>query len=690
MRIAMISEHASPLAALGGADAGGQNVHVAALSSALVALGHEVDVYTRRDDPDLPERITMRPGLNVVHVDAGPPTSLPKDDLLPYMAEFGQALARRWLDEGAPDIVHAHFWMSGLAAEEATRVVPVPRVQTFHALGIVKRRHQGDVDTSPAQRIDVEAHLARECDLVVATCEDEKAELIAMGTPAERIHVVPCGVDLATFRLDVTAEASTRPRIVTVTRLVERKGVDTVIRALESLPEVEYVVAGGPDARCLDDDPEVQRLRGIARECGVADRVEFRGRLSRDAVAGLIASADVVACTPWYEPFGIVPLEAMACGRPVVASAVGGLLDTIEHGVTGFHVPARHPGATAMAIERILTDEDLAGSLSAAGRERAERRYGWTEVARATLEAYDSVLARARAHDGAGHDAGGATRWMGDHFTHLAAGHAWAAEQGPAIDRWGAYLAAHLGDGHRVLAAGNGGSAAEAQHFTAEIVGRFIDDRRPFSALCLSSETSSLTAIGNDYGPDDVFARQVEAHGRAGDVLVLLSTSGRSSNILAAARRARDLGIRVLALTGPAPNPLAELADEAWSVPAPTTCAIQEIHLLLLHGLCASVEARVVAARQPLGATSDTERAADLAADTVRRADTAGGNGNPAPASLEDYLPWSLLPPVPVAPAPSLAAAENPTLGPPPVPAPLGARKSHVLAGAGQRIGGGR
>ncbi|WP_408669429.1 SIS domain-containing protein [Kocuria rosea] len=167
------------------------------------------------------------------------------------------------------------------------------------------------------------------------------------------------------------------------------------------------------------------------------------------------------------------------------------------------------------------------------------------------------------------------------------------------MDRWGARLAGLLTDGGRVLAVGNGGSAAEAQHFTAELVGRFVDDRRPLSAVCLSAETSSLTAIVNDYGVEEVFARQVQAHGRPGDVLVVLSTSGRSPNVLAAADRAREHGLHVWALTGPGPNPLTERADESLTVAAPSTSVIQEVHLMLLHAVCAAVDARLAPSAGP-------------------------------------------------------------------------------------------
>jgi D-sedoheptulose 7-phosphate isomerase len=163
----------------------------------------------------------------------------------------------------------------------------------------------------------------------------------------------------------------------------------------------------------------------------------------------------------------------------------------------------------------------------------------------------------------------------------------------PCVDlahTWGTRLAAVLDAGGRLLAAGNGGSAAQAQHLTAELVGRYRDDRPPYSAICLSAETSSLTAIANDYPPEELFARQVEAHGRPGDVLVLMSTSGSSRNIVAAARRGRACGMSVWALTGPGPNPLADAAEEALCVDAPFTATVQELHLVALHIICAGLD----------------------------------------------------------------------------------------------------
>jgi D-sedoheptulose 7-phosphate isomerase len=188
--------------------------------------------------------------------------------------------------------------------------------------------------------------------------------------------------------------------------------------------------------------------------------------------------------------------------------------------------------------------------------------------------------------------------WLTAHVDDLNAALAELPRQAAQLARWGQELADHLAADGRVLAAGNGGSAAEAQHLTAELVGRFLAERRPLSAVCLSAETSSLTAILNDYGAEEVFARQAEAHGRPGDVLILLSTSGRSPNLLEAARRGRAAGLRVWAMTGPAPNPLAALADETFCVQAQTGCSIQEVHLIAVHAVCAAVDERLQAMRE--------------------------------------------------------------------------------------------
>jgi D-inositol-3-phosphate glycosyltransferase len=340
MRITMVSEHASPLAALGGVDAGGQNVHVLELSSALADAGHEVTVWTRRDDPDLPDAVPVRPGVVVRHATAGPAEPIPKDELVPHLPAFTRVLEQAWSGDDAgepPDVVHAHFWMSGMIALAAAGG-RIPVVQTFHALGSVKRRYQGEADTSPAGRVRAELAVARQVDRVLATCTDEVFELARMGAPRRRTTVVPCGVDTTTFTPDgPVAPRGNRPRLVSLGRLVRRKGVDEVIEALRLVPGAELVIAGGAG----DGDPDVVRLRERAAAAGVVDRIQLIGSVARPDVPALLRSADAVVCVPWYEPFGMVPLEAMACGRPVVASAVGGMQDTVVDQVTGLLVLAR-------------------------------------------------------------------------------------------------------------------------------------------------------------------------------------------------------------------------------------------------------------------------------------------------------------------------------------------------------------
>jgi glycosyltransferase involved in cell wall biosynthesis len=391
MRIAMVSEHASPLAALGGVDAGGQNVHVAALAAALVRRGHEVAVHTRRDADGLPERISTSEGYEVVHVPAGPAEQIPKDELLPYMTDFSRFLLSDW-HEWRPDVVHSHFWMSGLASVLAARRDGVPVVQTFHALGTVKRRYQGANDTSPSERIGMERLVGREVNAIAATCDNEVDELIAMGLGRRKISVVPCGVDTKLFSQTGPVDERSAPhRIVSVGRLVPRKGFDDLIAALPLVPDTELVIAGGPPD--LAADPEAQRLIAVAESLGVADRMHLIGQVARPDMPALLRSADVVACVPWYEPFGIVPLEAMACGVPVVASAVGGLTDTVVHGVTGVLTPPRDPRRLGRELRRLIADRSRCMAYGIAGQDRVDARYTWDEVAARTELLYRRLCA---------------------------------------------------------------------------------------------------------------------------------------------------------------------------------------------------------------------------------------------------------------------------------------------------------
>jgi D-inositol-3-phosphate glycosyltransferase len=392
MRIAMVSEGASPLAALDGAGSGGQDVHVLELGSALAAAGHEVTVWTRRDAAGLPDGVPLRLGLVVRHVRAGPATALPADELVPHLPAFTRHLEAAW-DADPPDIVHAHFWMSGMVALAAA-AGRFPVVQTFHTLGSVERRHLGSGDTSPDGRVRAELAVARQADRVLATCTDEVFELARMGVPRRRTVVVPCGVDAAGFTPDgPAARRGDRPRLVALGGLDRRKGMDDVVEALRLVPGAELVVAGGAG----DGDPDAARLRDSADRAGLADRVELVGPVARPDVPALLRSADAVVSAPWYTPFGIVPLEAMACGRAVVATAVGGIPDTVVDQVTGLLVPPRRPEALAGALRDLLGSPTRAEALGIAARDRVLVRYDWELVAAATARVYDDVVnARSR------------------------------------------------------------------------------------------------------------------------------------------------------------------------------------------------------------------------------------------------------------------------------------------------------
>ncbi len=234
--------------------------------------------------------------------------------------------------------------------------------------------------------------VARGATWVAATCTDEVFELMRLGRSRSRTSVVPCGVDVDLFTPDGPRSRRHAPhRVVSVGRFVPRKGFDLAIRALTTVPDTELVIVGGPPRAALARDAEACRLKLLAEELGVADRVRLHGSVDRTEMPAILRSADVVACTPWYEPFGIVPLEAMACGIPVVASAVGGMLDTVVDDITGRLVPPKRPDLLADALNGLLRDDFHRQSLGAAGRDRARSRYSWDRIATDTLRVYERM-----------------------------------------------------------------------------------------------------------------------------------------------------------------------------------------------------------------------------------------------------------------------------------------------------------
>ncbi len=408
-RIAFVSEHASPIALLGGVDAGGQNVYVDALARHLARLGHAVDVFTRRESPDAPAIVDWALGVRIVNLDAGPARPVPKDDLWPLMPAFRDALLAFVARDGARyDLIHGHFWMSGWVAIQVRRAIGVPVVQTFHALGATKRREQGAADTSPSIRIAVETAIARTADGLIAQCPSERAELIAdYGAPPDRISLVPAAVDVDRFRSIPRDEARRRiglatddPVIVYVGRLLPRKDVRNVVRALAALERrgvaplpLLLVVGGATAAPDPAATPEIGELRRLASELGVGDRLRCTGQRQPEELRFFYGAGDIVVTTPWYEPFGLTPLEAMACGRPVVGSAVGGIAFTVADGITGFLVPPRDPERLADRLQQLLADPALRHRMGTAARARVEHRFTWQITAARTAALYDRLLA---------------------------------------------------------------------------------------------------------------------------------------------------------------------------------------------------------------------------------------------------------------------------------------------------------
>ncbi|GAB3928492.1 glycosyltransferase family 4 protein [Larkinella terrae] len=405
-KLALISEHASPLAVVGGVDAGGQNIAVAELAQHLAQLGYEIDLFTRWESTDLPQIVSWKTGIRVIHLPAGPIRSMPKEELLPHMAEFTENFLRFARQENQPyGLIHAHFFMSALVAAEAKKILNIPFVITFHALGKVRRLCQGDSDKFPVERFAIEERVIREADHLVALCPQDRDDLISLydANPG-KITVIPNGFNpnefyavgkaLARTLLKLDPDAFT---ILQLGRIVPRKGIDTVVRAVSCLQKkygtkVQLLVVGGEsDLPDPSRTPEVGVLQELAVSEGIADRVVFVGRRDRNLLRYYYSAADVFVTTPWYEPFGITPLEAMACGTPVVGSRVGGIQYTIIDGQTGLLVPPRDPDILAEKLNLLIRFPRLSNSIRSRALRRVHHEFTWLNVAQKTARLYNSL-----------------------------------------------------------------------------------------------------------------------------------------------------------------------------------------------------------------------------------------------------------------------------------------------------------
>jgi D-inositol-3-phosphate glycosyltransferase len=402
--------HTCPLATLGGKETGGMNVYVRDLSRELSRRGIHVDCFTRSQNPNVP-RIShkLAPNGRVIHVPAGPEAPHDKLKIADHLPQFADGildLARR---EGLHyDVIHSHYWLSGLAARHLRRAWGTPIVQMFHTLAHMKNSVAvGPQEWEAERRIEGEAEVMDLADRLVAATPLERAQMVWLyGADAGKIGVVPCGVDLDFFRSipqneakDILGLPIERCVILFVGRIEPLKGIDTLLRAIALIaPEMPcwrdelsvIIIGGAPGAGIKKVNAELARLERLRVELGIEDLVTFLGAKDQDTLVYYYSAAEMVVMPSHYESFGMVALEAMACGTPVVASKVGGLAFNVQDGHTGYLVPHGDAEALATRMRLLLKDQDLRQKL---GRQAARwaQRFGWSTIADQTIELYEQV-----------------------------------------------------------------------------------------------------------------------------------------------------------------------------------------------------------------------------------------------------------------------------------------------------------
>lgn len=415
LRIAMLSYHTCPLATLGGKDTGGMNVYVRELTRHLGKMGLHVDVYTRSQDEHVPHVIhDLGYGNRVVHVPAGPEIFLPKAELAEHLADFVEGIvdfARR--KNLRYDLIHSHYWMSGKAARALKEAWGVPVVHMFHTLGLMKNRIAGEGGSSEGDfRIQGEREVLKVADTVVAATPAELAQLQWLyEVRTEHITVIPPGVDVSRFYPIEKDEAkeyigarAEDCMLLFVGRIEPLKGVATLLKALAVLREQHPVkgrevclaiIGGEADVDDALLSAEMARLQALCEQLGLSDQVEFLGKQPQDELPYYYAAAEIVVVPSHYESFGMVALEAMACGTPVVASQVGGLAYLVKDGVTGYHVPSQDPQALAARLAALLNDPALHKQMSEQAVEYAQE-YTWEKVTRQIVGLYGEVVGAKR------------------------------------------------------------------------------------------------------------------------------------------------------------------------------------------------------------------------------------------------------------------------------------------------------
>jgi D-inositol-3-phosphate glycosyltransferase len=412
--IALISEHGDPAAEIGKDAAGGQNVYVRQVGESLAKLGWQVDMFTRKSDPDAATIVQHSPYCRTIRLIAGPECYVPRDELFQYMPDFVTAFQQFQIEEGISyPLAHTNYWMSGWVGLELQRHQNIQVIHTYHSLGAVKYRSVSDIPAIAQTRLDVEKQILEQAHCVVATSPQEEEDLRTLVSVKGKIDIIPCGTDVANFRPISKPDArkqlgigAKEKVILYVGRFDKRKGIETLIRATSELKSqleqgeeidtsnLKLLVVGGSDPNEADG-AERQRIEEIVTELDLGTNTDFVGMVGHDRLALYYTAADVCVIPSHYEPFGLVAIEAMACGTPVVASAVGGLQFTVISEQTGLLVPPHDVSGFAHAIERILTDDVWAQKIRKQASLRVQQNFSWTGVAIQLSDLYQRRLGRA-------------------------------------------------------------------------------------------------------------------------------------------------------------------------------------------------------------------------------------------------------------------------------------------------------
>jgi len=410
MNIAMISYHTCPLAILGGKDTGGMNVYVRDLTRELGRIGVHVDVFTRSQDEHVPHVVhELGFGNRVVHVPAGPETPIARQRLADFVPQFTQGVKQFAETKGIHyDLLHSHYWLSGLAAEQLSDAWHgTPLVQMFHTLGEMKNRVAGPEEEreSPA-RIAAEQHLLERADRVVVSTLAEQTQLRFLYKANDRkLVIIPPGVDLTHFYPIPADEAKAfvglKPddrMVLFVGRIEPLKGVETLIRAMSSLrlqpgdrPVHLAVIGGDPSASAREMTAEMRRLHRLCDDLHVEQTVIFLGKRRQDTLQYYYSAAEVAVMPSHYESFGMVALEAMACGTPVIASEVGGLGFLVQDGETGFTIPDGDPVLLSERLRALLGDVELRAQMGARAADSA-KDYSWDKIAGQIVDVYEQLV----------------------------------------------------------------------------------------------------------------------------------------------------------------------------------------------------------------------------------------------------------------------------------------------------------